>query len=89
MKKKKIDKFHTGDIVFWTSQSQGNVKSKQGVVKGIVPKGKNPNNHCPTYRNRRFIDSMPRDHRSYLVQIGRQCHLYWPRVCHLRRTAFK
>ena len=66
-----------GDIVTWTSQSQGFVRTKTGVIMAVVPAGGEAD---------RFgkIGSvgMPRNHESYLVRV--EAKLYWPRVSKLK-----
>ena len=79
--------FKKGDKVKWESQSGGHTKQKVGIVISAVKPNQNQNNQCPFgYNNRRFVDSTPRDHRSYLVRIGRSCQLNWPLVKHLRKA---
>jgi len=69
--------FHLGDKVWWTSQSQGYSKTKEGTIIEIVPA-----EHFP--QTKHFDTVVPRDHESYVVCILRN-KLYWPRVNNLKK----
>jgi len=67
-----------GDTVTWTSQSQGSVKTKTGTVVAVVPPKEDPMSLLPQGMK---LDSwgLSRPRESYLVQVGKQTRLYWPR----------
>lgn len=73
---KSARKFKVGDEVTWTSQAAGSSKTKTGIIvalippRGIIPKAVRPPGA-----------GWPRNHESYVVQVGTQ--FYWPRVSHL------
>lgn len=83
-----LDLFTVGDAVQWTSQAGGYTKTKSGIIVAVVPAKESALNRIPEG----FIKPAPqtvggyRDHESYLVQVGRQRRLYWPRVANLERT---
>jgi hypothetical protein len=78
-----------GDKVEWASQSQGYSKQKCGYIVAVVIPGESPNmainlqlrGYSQNLRN----PGLPRDHESYVVQVGTK--LYWPRVSQLRMAA--
>lgn len=77
--------FKKGDGVTWTSQSNGYVKTKSGVVEAVIHAGVRPSSReldCPGHA---------RNHTSYLVRVpGKtsysQGKLYWPRTAGLKPT---
>ena len=84
--------FKIKDKVQWTSQSHGTEKTKVGVIVAVVMADTAlrhlplPDGMCLP-RGTVMVASQSRNHVSYLVQVGRQKHLYWPRVTNLRRVA--
>jgi len=81
-----------GDTVTWTSQAQGNVKTKTGVVVEVLLAGKMPDRG-------RFLSlykgagcGSPRNHESYVVMAdvgkkpGKTFRHYWPRVSALKEV---
>jgi hypothetical protein len=74
-------KFRVGDNVSWKSQSQGNWKTKRGVIYSIVIAGATPYNYG--YKANGGYAGNPRNHESYVVMVGNKT--YWPRVSHLHR----
>lgn len=71
-----MHKFERGDLVTWTSQSAGSVKTKTGIVMDVIPAGSNRVKDCiPNC-------GIPRNHVSYLVSVSGK--LYWPLVKLLR-----
>jgi hypothetical protein len=77
--------FKEGDKVQWTSQANGGVKTKTGVVVQVVEPGKRPDrNRFPAlYRDSGV--GFGRDHESYVVRVDNK--IYWPRVKDLRTGA--
>ncbi|MCK9569790.1 hypothetical protein M0R72_12675 [Candidatus Pacearchaeota archaeon] len=67
-----------GEMVTWTSQSQGCTKTKRGEVVAIVPAGESPNR--PPYIGYKPLvnPGMARNHESYIVVCKGKT--YWPRV---------
>lgn len=92
---KKMERFKCGDKVWWESQGNGNRKKKIGTIITVIPseelvtKSKVERlfpNHFYHIRSQK----LPRDHESYLVQVGfpggkMRLELYHPRVSTLRR----
>jgi len=77
-----------GDMVEWTSQAGGYTKTKRGKIVAVVARGQYPINCIPndTYPfTQTFRDSIPRYHKSYLVQVGKRSKLYWPLVKNLKK----
>jgi len=78
-------KIKVGSIVKWTSQSGGHVTKKLGKVVAIVPVEGSPYSQMPDgFRDNSYSGyGIPRDHVSYLVQVGKSKRLYWPLVKNL------
>jgi len=73
-----------GDKVQWTSQSHGYHTTKIGTIMAIVSAGSRVMNCVPAgYCFRGIPPYSPRNHESYLVQVGNSTRLYWPRVKNL------
>ena len=75
-----------GDLVEWSSQSQGSWTKKIGEVVATVPVHSNPNKCLPLgYRcNASAGYGFGRNHESYLVKVvGKSNALYWPYVSKL------
>jgi hypothetical protein len=73
------------DRVEWTSQSAGYVRTKVGVVVGLVPVGHLPDRERFPSLYRSVGVGMPRDHISYVVKVpGRG--VYWPVAKKLRKV---
>ena len=80
-----ILKLKRGDIVVWTSQSQGVDKTKEGVVVAVVAAGHHPFSCLPS--GMRIVNpGGPRKHESYLIQVGTRKNLYWPVVSLLKKA---
>lgn len=73
------------DSVEWTSQAQGYVRTKIGVVVGIVPVGHLPDRDRFPSLYRSSGVGMPRDHVSYVVKVTGRC-VYWPVVKKLQKV---
>lgn len=78
-----------GDTVIWTSQAQGYVKRKIGVIVDVVPAGKRPDREKFLALYRGPGVGMPRDHESYVVRCRPKDNngrggLYWPRANQLK-----
>ena len=70
-----------GTAVEWESQSNGSTTLKRGVIVAVVPAHKDPTKHIPPDMKCNSISyGAPRNHESYLVQVGNSVSLYWPRV---------
>ena len=71
-----------GDQVTWTSESQGVIKTKRGVIVAVVPAHTDPYECVPDgYRCGGTDLGSPRAAESYLIMTGNQKRrLYWPRV---------
>lgn len=90
--------FKEGDVVKWSSQSQGVKTVKRGVIVAVVPKGKRvlkswrPSKFSVfakrvgvgDYSPAKLGSSGSRDHESYLVDVDEV--LYWPKVCQLKKV---
>lgn len=82
-----------GDIVTWTSQSQGFSRTKTGKVILVVPAGKHPFELMSKELKdlQRMYDGWARDHESYVVEVqtGKtpksKPALYWPRTSWLKK----
>ena len=74
--------FSVGQIVTWTSQSQGYTKTKTGVIEQVVKPGEYPDRErfLPLYRGAGV--GMARDHVSYVVRADKR--IYWPRAFRLQ-----
>ena len=81
-----MEEFKVGDGVYWGSVSGGSYKRKVGVVVAVVEAGEKPVPPEGLGCNSAAGYGMPRDHRSYLVQVGNKKGVYWPRVKHLGRV---
>ncbi len=75
-----------GDLVEWSSQSQGHLTLKRGTVIAVVPPDVRPDGCLPdgfTCASGSGFGA-PRRHESYLVQVeGKGKRLYWPKVKYL------
>jgi hypothetical protein len=83
--------FKVGDIVTWEFQSLGHYRRKKGTVIAVIK----PNEHPSTFIRLSFGKYVcrsnggygaPRDHESYLVQVGKSMRLYWPVVSNLQKA---
>jgi len=81
-----VEEFKVGDAVFWGSVSSGSYKRKVGVVVAVVEADERPVLPEGLKCNSSAGYGLPRDHRSYLVQVGNKKGVYWPRVKHLGRA---
>lgn len=70
--------FQIGNRVQWSSQAHGSHKTKEGVVVAVVPAGQLPDRTRFYKLHRGSGVGMPRDHESYVVEVGRKP--YWPRA---------
>lgn len=75
-------KFKKGDIVTWTSQSQGYTRTKTGKIVAVVQAGQEPLTKVPEGCSL-GKPGWVRDHESYLVQVDGKKRLYWPLVSKL------
>lgn len=73
--------FKVGDLVTWTSQSSGVVRTKKGEVVEVIPPGGRPNIQGA---------GSPRKHESYVVDAAcvdvtknKRWRKYWPIVSKL------
>jgi hypothetical protein len=75
--------FSKGDMVRWTSSSQGYTKEKLSVIVHVVAAGEG----VPSYfkRGAKAHPGLPRDHESYIVKVKGKGH-YWPRVSLLQKA---
>lgn len=76
--------FKVGDRVVWESQAAGHSKKKEGVVFKIVPALEFARDYFADGFRTEQEPGKPRNHRSYLIQIGKSKILYWPLVSRLR-----
>jgi len=76
-------KFSVGDYVQWYSQAGGRGKHKIGRVLAVIPAGQHVLDYLPAGLSIKYGYGMPRNHESYLVQVGMGIRLYWPRVSQL------
>ena len=83
-----MPKFRAGEKVEWTSQAGGYTKTKTGVILVVVPAGVCPKKHANSLELVNVLPPQypgcPRDHETYLVQLGRRTRLYWPLVRNLK-----
>lgn len=82
--------YKKGESVTWKSQAAGHVKKKTGLIVGIVPADKYPNQKYGkvSFKKRdyeRFVFGVTRDHRSYVVNVNGK--LYYPLVKYLKVKA--
>lgn len=79
MSKKQLPKFKMGDMVEWTSQANGNPRTKIGVVIKIVRPGFPGKLIHEDYGTKSRGD---RDHESYVVCIPSPdgTEFFWPKV---------
>lgn len=80
--------FKLGDVVQWTSQSQGCKKTKRGKIVQIVPAGKSPKLEGEFANLNIFgggFGQCGRPRESYLVAVG--IVAYWPHVKNLVKVA--
>lgn len=90
-----MNKFQLGQEVTWSSQAQGVVKTKVGVVVEVIPAGEHPDRERfePLYRGSGVGSS--RNHESYVVEAfdptGKSSvrKVYWPRTAALRMRKAK
>ena len=78
--------FQVHDKVVWTSESQAHRTTKTGVIVAIVSTDRDPYLVLPRGYSTCGQFGMPRNHTSYLVQVGNSKRLYWPRVSQLKRV---
>lgn len=88
--------FKKGDIVTWTSQSQGHTLTKTGEIIMVVSPGSSVRNAAQVFSNHklRFFPHMalPRKEESYFVSVSdgktdkAMRSLYWPRVSSLKKV---
>jgi len=80
-----VPEFRVGDPVIWTSQAQGHIKTKQGVVLEIVPAGLRPSaERFPSLYKGAGAGSA-RKNLSYVVRANGR--VYWPIASNLRRAS--
>ena len=77
--------FKIGDLVQWESQSGGSRKKKVGRIVKIIPAKRHPGDLLGKFSMSNNY-GLPRNHKSYLVQVGNSIRLYWPRVVHLKKV---
>lgn len=73
--------FKVGDRVAWSSQAQGHIKTKIGVIETAVPPGKSVYDFTEELK----WSGRPRPEESYLVRVPGKTSkakgkLYWPHV---------
>ncbi|MDF2646176.1 MAG: hypothetical protein K0Q73_1981 [Paenibacillus sp.] len=80
-----------GDRVKWSSQSQGSVKEKAGIVQAVVNAGQNAKALLPAGLTRALIkfDTLISERKRYIVAVPRagissKIDYYCPRVTDLR-----
>lgn len=66
-------KIGLGSTVKWRSQVAGSWKTKGGMVVQVVQRKK-----FPASKYKIGTSAVPRDHESYVVQVGNK--FYWPRI---------
>lgn len=76
----KMSTVGNGSVVRWKSQAKGVWKTKTGEVVEVVPPGSSPGREFTSLHRGSGI-GFPRDHRSYVVKVGRK--YYWPRTAAL------
>lgn len=82
--------FKVGDTVEWTSQSQGVVKEKVGVIYAVVPEFINPKGFLPEKYNQSQIkfDLKLKEHKRYIISVmrlyGKKVDYYCPWPSDLR-----
>lgn len=73
-----------GDVLEWTSQSQGTVKKKRGVVVAVVPAGSDLHQALPEVNPSAFKAQAHAKSDRYLVRVlrdrGARCDYYAPLV---------
>ncbi len=70
-----------GDVVKWSSQAGGYMKSKQGVIVEVVPNLQSPKTKMSG------VSGLSRRHESYVVHVGSALgkkNYYWPVVSGLK-----
>jgi hypothetical protein len=67
-----------GETVCWSSQSNGRIKEKTGIIEAIIPVGHQPSEQLYPELYRGAGIGRPRDHMSYVVRVGKRA--YWPRA---------
>lgn len=65
-----------GDIVRWTSQSQGSSTTKEGEVFDILPTGSQPSKEMYPILWKGVGPGSGRNKESYIVKVGSK--FYWP-----------
>lgn len=83
-----IGRLKVGDIVVWTSSSNGSTTQKTGVVEHVIPvRARLPQQVVNEMRGA----GGPRDDESYVVRVGKTAKakgkLYWPMPNKLVKTA--
>lgn len=83
--------FQIGDTVIWTSQAGGNAKTKTGKVAAVVQESLEVQYvFQAVLQDKGFklrdVSLLPRNHESYLIQVGKSKRLYWPLVKYLKRA---
>lgn len=78
-------KFQVGDTVTWTSQAGGKSKTKTGKVIKVVDGRNAVGEYVPDGFRLSTPGFYTRDHRSYLIQVGKSKRLYWPLVKYLEK----
>ena len=75
--------FQIGDVVEWTSSSQGYTRTKRGRVAAILPR----RTRFPAVfqHGAAYNPGTSRDHESYIVLVGNRP--YWPRVAALKKVS--
>lgn len=89
MSKQNPETFQIGDTVIWTSQANGNAKTKTGKILFIVPSAQSAckNGTLGEYKGFTVTHLTGiRNHESYLIQVGKSKRLYWPLVKYLKRA---
>jgi hypothetical protein len=77
--------FSVGDKVRWSSQAQGSVKKKVGVVAQVVPIKQMPDRSRFPHLYKNAGVGGYRDHESYVVVVGTRP--YWPRANKLEKES--
>ena len=76
-------KFALNDAVVWSSQANGHVREKVGIIVQVVPAMERPDRKRFASLDRGSSECQGRDHVSYVVLVdGRRA--YWPRAASLR-----
>ena len=73
-----------GDVVVWTSQSRGYVRTKRGTILAVIPANKRPSKYDFPELHKGAGIGAARNHTSYVVIVGSK--LYWPVASNLEET---